>query len=44
MDEDSFVDKENLAAVIMEENNYEEQFKKLKSDQRKVERKINAYG
>ena len=27
----------------MEENNYEEQFKKLKSDQRKVERKINAY-
>ena len=43
MDEDSFVDKENLAAVIMEENNYEDHFKKLKSDQRKVERKINAY-
>ena len=43
MDEDNFVAKESLAAVIMEENNYEEHFIKLKSDQRKVKSKINAY-
>ena len=36
MDEDNFVAKESLAAVIMEENNYEEHFIKLKSEQRKV--------
>ena len=29
MDEDNFVAKESLAAVIMEENNYEEHFIKL---------------
>ena len=43
MDEDNFVAKESLAAVIMEENNYEEHFIKLKSDQRKVKSKNNAY-
>ena len=42
LDEEVFIDQDSEAAK-MEENTYKEQLKKLKSDHRKVKRKINEY-
>ena len=42
MDEEVFIDQDSEAAK-MEENTYKEHLKKLKSDHKKVKRKINEY-